>query len=239
MQIAVLAYDRMTALEAVGACEILSRLPGAEALFVGIKRGPVRCDTSNLALVAEATLDEVTTPDVVVVPGWSGSKQERILSPGPVQDWLRHVDHHTTWTSAVGAGAIVLAKAGLLNGRRATTHWLTIEWLAELGADATDEHVVHDGKYVTASGAAAGIDMALELAASIADDRTAQAIQLLLAYDPNPPFDCGSVDRAPKETVASMRALRDFIVSGARDRQIDAPPARPNTGPSDAGPRRR
>ncbi|MBV8960977.1 MAG: DJ-1/PfpI family protein [Actinobacteria bacterium] len=217
MQIAVLAYDRMRALDAVGPCEILSRLPGADAVFVGPKRGPVRCDTSNLALVAEATLEEVTTPDVLVVPGWSGSKLERILDPGPVQDWLRHVDHHTTWTSSVGAGAIVLARAGLLIGRRATTHWLAIDWLAELGAVAADDHVVRDDKYVTASGAAAGVDMALGLAASIADDRTAQAIQLLLAYDPNPPFDCGSVDRAPRQTVASMRALRDFIMTGERD----------------------
>ena len=216
MQIAVLAYDHMTALDAVGPYEVLSRLPGAEAVLVGVRRGPVRCDAGDLALVAGADLSDVPAADVLVVPGWSGSRQAAVLRPGPVQDWLRAVDGRTTWTAASGTGAIVLAGAGLLAGRRATTHWLAVEWLAELGAHPVPDRVVRDGKYVTAAGGP--VDMALTLAALIAGEQTAKAIQLLVEYDPRPPFDAGSVVTAPAEIVASMRAVRDFIVDGAPPR---------------------
>src|SRR3954451_4008019 len=124
MQIAILAYEHMTALDAVGPYEVLSRLPGAEITFVGVQRGPVRCDTGNLGIVVDVALDEVVTPDIVVVPGWSGSGPERLLEPGAVQDWIRGVNHHTTWTTSVCTRAIVLAAAGVLAGRHATTHWL-------------------------------------------------------------------------------------------------------------------
>jgi transcriptional regulator GlxA family with amidase domain len=214
MQIAIFVYDHLTALDAVGPYEVLSRLPGAETIVVGEQRGPVRCDTRSLAVVADAALDEVTQPDVLIVPGWSGAKQTNLLYPGPVQDWLRAVDQHTTWTTSACTGAIVLASAGLLTGRQATTHWLALDWLAELGAIPTDRRVVQDGKYVTAAGVSAGIDMALTLAAEIADEQTAKAIQLLIEYDPQPPFDAGSVGRAPAEIVTSIRALRDFIITG-------------------------
>jgi transcriptional regulator GlxA family with amidase domain len=218
MQIAIFVYDQMTALDAVGPYEVLSRLPGAETVVVGERRGPVRCDTRRLALVADAALDEVTTPDVLVVPGWSGCAPENLLCAGPVQDWLREVDERTTWTTSVCTGAVVLAAAGLLTGRSATTHWLAVDWLDSLGAVPTGERVVRDGKYVTAAGVSAGIDMALTLVASIADDRAAKAIQLLIEYDPQPPFDCGSVDKAPGDIVAAMRAIRGFILSGAPER---------------------
>ena len=215
MQIAIFAYDHMTALDAVGPYEVLSRLPGAETIVVGEQRGPVRTDTRALAIVADAALDEVTEPDILVVPGWSGSRQENLLQPGPVQDWLRAVDARTAWTTSACTGAIVLAATGLLTGRRSATHWLAVDWLADLGAVPVAERVVRDGKYVTAAGVSAGIDMALTLAAAIAGDQTAKAIQLLIEYDPQPPFDCGSVDKAPADMVASMRAVRAFIVSGA------------------------
>jgi transcriptional regulator GlxA family with amidase domain len=215
VQIAILAYEHMTALDAVGPYEVVSRLPGAETIVVGQRRGPVRCDTRSLAFVADADLDEVTAPHVLVIPGWSGSEQENLLRPGPVQEWLRMVDGHTSWTTSAGTGAIILAAAGLLTGRRATTHWLAVDWLAELGAVPTGGRVVTDGKYVTAAGVSAGIEMGLRLAAAIAGSQTAQGIQLLLGYDPHPPFDCGSVDTAPAELVTSMRALRGFIVRGA------------------------
>jgi putative intracellular protease/amidase len=214
MQIAIFVYDHMTALDAVGPYEVLSRLPGAETIVVGEQRGPVRCDTRSLAFVADATLEEVTRPDVLVVPGWSGANQHSLLQPGPVQDWLRAVDQHTTWTTSACTGAIVLASAGLLAGRQATTHWLAMDWLDALGANPVEQRVVHDGKYVTAAGVSAGIDMALTLAAVIAGEETAKAIQLLLEYDPQPPFDCGSVAKAPAEMVESICAIRDFIVTG-------------------------
>jgi putative intracellular protease/amidase len=217
VQIAILAYEHMTALDAVGPYEILSRLPGAETIVVGEQRGPVRGDGQGLAIVADAILDEVTAPDVLVIPGWSGAKQENLLRSGPVQAWLRVVDRHTVWTTSTGTGAIILAAAGLLTGRRATTHWLAVDWLTELGAVPVGGRVVRDGKYVTAAGVSAGIEMGLVLAAAIADDQTARAIQLLVEYDPQPPFDCGSADTAPAELVTSMRALRGFIVNGAAD----------------------
>jgi transcriptional regulator GlxA family with amidase domain len=201
-------------LDAVGPYEVLSRLPGAETVFVGVERGPVRCDTRSLALVADATLDEVTTPDVLIVPGWSGARQERVLRPGPVQDWLRIVDEHTTWTTSTCTGAIVLAAAGILTERLATTHWLAMDWLEGLGATPVDERVVRDGKYMTAAGVSAGIDMGLTLAAAIAGEQTAKAIQLLVEYDPQPPFDAGSVATAPADIVESIRAVRSFIVTG-------------------------
>ena len=196
MQIALFVYDHMTALDVVGPYEVLSRLPGAETVMVGEQRGEIRCDTRHLSLVADAGIDEVRSPDVLVVPGWSGSRQTALLQPGPVHDWLREVDRHTTWTTSACTGSLVLAAAGLLTGRRATTHWLAVDVLARLGAVPTDQRVVFDGKYVTAAGVSAGIDMALTLAASMAGDQTAQAIQLGIEYDPQPPFDAGSVAKA-------------------------------------------
>jgi putative intracellular protease/amidase len=203
MQIAVFAYDHMTALEAVGPSEILGRLPGVDTVMVSEARGPVRCDTGHVTLVAEATLDEVTAPDVVVVPGWSGAEQEHLLRPGPVWDWLRGVDRRTRWTASTGTGALVLAAAGLLAGRRAATHWLATDWLAELGGHPVEAPLVADGKYLSAAGATAGIDLGLRLAAEL-DERTARGLPLLLGYDPE----------APAAAVASMRALRHFILTG-------------------------
>ena len=127
MQIAIFLYDHMTALDAVGPYEVLSRLPAADTVMVAEQRGPVRCDTRHLALVADATLADVPTPDVVVVPGWSGARQFELLNPGPVHDWLRHADQHSTWTTSACTGSLILAAAGLLHGRQATTHWLAVE----------------------------------------------------------------------------------------------------------------
>jgi transcriptional regulator GlxA family with amidase domain len=217
MQIAIFLYDHVTALDAIGPYEVLSRLPGAETVFVGEQRGAVRCDTRHLTLQADAATTEVTAPDVVVVPGWSGHRQSGLLSPGAVHDWLHEVDRYTEWTTSVCTGSLVLAAAGLLDGRRATTHWLAMDRLAELGARPSCERAVFDGKYVTAAGVSAGIDMALALAARIAGTATAQAIQLGLEYDPQPPFEAGAAATAPVEIVTAMTAIKDFILYGARD----------------------
>ena len=214
MQIAIFLYDHMTALDAVGPYEVLSRLPGADTVLVAERRGPIRCDTRQLALVADADLTEIDAPDVVVVPGWSGAPQTELLGPGAVREWLRDADRHTTWTTSACTGSLLLAAAGLLGGRRATTHWLAHDHLAALGAVPRDERVVFDGKYVTAAGVSAGIDMALTLAARIADPATAQAIQLGIEYDPQPPFSAGSTASAPADIVATMTAIRDFILFG-------------------------
>jgi putative intracellular protease/amidase len=206
MDIAILIYDRLTALDAVGPYEVLSRLPGAKVTFVAEESGPKRTDTGQLALTADMTLTELEHPEVVVVPGGPGRRA--LMDDGPVHDWLRAADERSTWTTSVCTGSLVLAAAGLLDGKRATSHWLALEELRGLGVDVAPERTVFDGKYATAAGVSAGIDMALTLAARIAGDQVAQAIQLGIEYDPQPPFDAGSPERAPAEIVEALRARR-------------------------------
>jgi len=208
MDIAIVIFDRLTALDAVGPYEVLSRLPGAKVTFVGEQAGPKRTDTGRLALIADATLAEVAHPDVVVVPGGRG--QDDLMDDGPVHEWLRAAHETSTWTTSVCTGSLILAAAGLLDGRRATTHWLAMDELARLGAEPVRERVVFDGKIVTAAGVSAGIDMALALAARIAGEPVAQAIQLSIEYDPQPPFDAGSPEKAPAEIVEVVRAYSRF-----------------------------
>ncbi|MBR7671895.1 DJ-1/PfpI family protein, partial [Streptomyces daliensis] len=134
------------------------------------------------------------------------------VGPGPdtgnetLLDWLRTVDTATTWTTSVCTGSLLLAAAGLLEGRRATTHWLMMEELERLGARPTGERVVFDGKYVTGAGVSAGIDMGLTLAGRIAGDELAQTVQLMIEYDPQPPYDAGSPEKAPAALVERMRS---------------------------------
>lgn len=203
MKIAILLFDRFTALDAVGPYDVLCRLPGAEVVFVGESVGPVRNDAGSLQLVVDAELSEVLDPDIVLVPGGPG--QTAHMSDGPVHRWLRSVDKTSTWTTSVCTGSLILAAAGLLTGRRATTHWLALDNLTALGATAVSERVVHDGKYVTGAGVSAGIDMALTLAGKIAGDEVAQSIQLLSEYDPQPPYNAGSPATAPAELVSRFR----------------------------------
>jgi transcriptional regulator GlxA family with amidase domain len=205
MQIAVLLYDRFTALDAIGPFDTLGRLPGAEVVFVAERPGPVRTDNGQLALVAEKALGDVTRPDIVVVPG--GPHPEAEMTSPAVLDWLRTVDAGTTWTTSVCTGSLLLAAAGLLDGRRATSHWLFLDRLARYGAEGTGERVVFDGKYVTAAGVSAGLDMGLTLLGRIAGDEVAQTVQLMTEYDPQPPYDAGSPEKAPADLVARLRAV--------------------------------
>jgi transcriptional regulator GlxA family with amidase domain len=163
-----------------------------------------------LSIDADARLADVPAPDIVLVPGGPGEVAAR--AGGPALDWLRAAHETSTWTTSVCTGSLILAAAGLLDGRRATGHWLAIDKLRELGADAVAERFVFDGKIVTAAGVSAGIDMALALAARIAGDDVAQAIQLGIEYDPHPPFAAGSPDTAPPEIVALLRANSRFVV---------------------------
>ncbi|MET8908966.1 DJ-1/PfpI family protein [Micromonospora sp. NPDC004551] len=204
MQIAVLLFDRFTALDAVGPYEVLGRLPGARTVFVADRPGPVTTDMGTLALTATAALDEVTSPDVLVVPGGPG--QIARMTDARLLDWLCTVDATTTWTTSVCTGSLLLAAAGLLDGRRATSHWLALDQLPAFGAEPTEDRVVVDGKYVTAGGVSAGVDMALTLAGRIAGDAVAQAIQLGIEYDPRPPYRAGSPRTAPGPLVAALRA---------------------------------
>ena len=209
MQIAVFLYDRVTALDAVGPYEVLSRVPGASTVFVGERLGPVRTDIGSLGLQVDATLDEVPAPDVVLVPGGIG--QQAHMADGPVHEWLRAADASSTWTTSVCTGSLVLAAVGLLDGRRATSHWVRRDELASYGAVPTADRVVTDGKYVTAAGVSAGIDMGLTLAAAIAGDDHARAIQCGIEYDPAPPFDTGSPEKAGAEITELLLAFKDVI----------------------------
>ncbi|MFF7986480.1 DJ-1/PfpI family protein [Streptomyces sp. NPDC007901] len=210
MQIAIVLYDRFTALDAVGPYETLGRLPDAELVFVAERAGPVRTDNGNLALTAEKTFAEVPGPDVVVVPGGPGQTPQ--MENQALLEWIRAADATSTWTTSVCTGSLLLAAAGLLAGRRATSHWLALDELRRFGAEPTGERVVLDGKYVTAAGVSSGIDMGLTLIGRIAGDVVAQAVQLGIEYDPQPPYDAGSPEKAPAEVVGLLRSSSRFIL---------------------------
>jgi len=205
MQIAIFLYDRFTALDAIGPYEVLSRLPGTTVVFVAEQAGPVATDTRMLSVVAAAGIGDVRHPDIVLVPGGPGQSVASLMEPGPVHDWLRAADEHSSWTTSVCTGSLILAAAGLLTGRAATSHWLALERLAELGARPVSRRVVMDGKYITGAGVSAGIDMSLELAGRIGGRDTAEAIQLMIEYDPQPPYAAGSPQTAPPDLVARLR----------------------------------
>ncbi|MFF3333124.1 DJ-1/PfpI family protein [Streptomyces sp. NPDC002888] len=211
MQIAIVLFDRFTALDAVGPYETLGRLPGAETVFVAEETGPVRTDTGALAITADKTLAEVPSPDIVVVPGGPGQMPQ--MENEALLEWLRTADATSTWTTSVCTGSLLLAAAGLLKGRRATSHWLALDHLAGFGAESTGERVVLDGKYVTAAGVSSGIDMGLTLLGRIAGDEHAQAVQLLTEYDPQPPYDAGSPDKAPAHLVEEFRSSSRFSLT--------------------------
>ncbi len=200
MNIAIPIFDRFAALDAVGPYEVLSRLPGAAVHFVAESTGPKRTETEMLGLVADRTLDELPEPDVIVVPGGYGTRA--LTRDETMLGWLRHAHAHSQWTTSVCTGSLLLAAAGILDGLEATTHWLVLDRLRELGAvPIGDRRVVEQGKVITAAGVSAGIDMALLLAARIGGDTLAQAIQLGIEYDPQPPFVGGSTQTAPPEIV--------------------------------------
>ncbi|MEU2601315.1 DJ-1/PfpI family protein [Streptomyces hirsutus] len=210
MQIAIVLFDRFTALDAVGPYEMLCRIPGAETVFVARQPGPVRNDRGDLALVADKGFEEVPAPDIVVVPGGPGQSTQ--MDNEALLGWLRTADATSTWTTSVCTGSLLLAAAGLLTGRRATSHWLALDSLAAFGAEPTGERVVTDGKFITAAGVSAGIDMGLTLVGRIAGDEHAQTVQLATEYDPRPPYDAGSPRKAPAALVDKLRARSRFIL---------------------------
>jgi putative intracellular protease/amidase len=213
MDIAILIYPRFTALDAVGPYEVLSRLPGARVTFVAERATPQRTDTGQLGLLVDRTLEDLPNPEIVLVPGGPG--QAELMEDGPVHAWLRAADATSTWTTSVCTGSLILGAAGLLTGKRATSNWQALDRLGGLGAEVVPERVVFDGKYATSAGVTAGLDMALSLAAKIAGEQVAQAIQLGLEYDPEPPFDAGSPHKAPAEIVEAVRAYSRFAENAA------------------------
>jgi putative intracellular protease/amidase len=204
MDIAFLIFDRLTMLDAVGPYEVLHRVPGADVKLVATEPGLKRDEKGITGLVADYSIADVTEPDVLVIPGGWGTRA--LMKDEEVLEWVRSVHSTATFTTSVCTGALILAAAGLLDGKRATTHWLATDIIAEHGAIVADERVVRDGDIITAAGVSSGIDMALTLAAEISDVDAAQAIQLQIEYDPQPPFDAGSPKKAPAEIVDRLVA---------------------------------
>ncbi|HEY7366237.1 MAG TPA: DJ-1/PfpI family protein [Methylomirabilota bacterium] len=220
MDIAIPIFDGITALDAIGPYEVLSRLPDARTRFVAIAPGTYRTDNRQLALVADEPLAAVPHPEIVLVPGGFGTRA--LMTEPRMLDWLRAAHATSQWTTSVCTGSLLLAAAGILKGLEATTHWMSLERLAEFGARPVSRRVVEQGKVITAAGVSSGIDMALTLAARIAGDEVAQTIQLGIEYDPQPPFSAGSPRTAPPQVVERarqrLRARLDAAASGTAGR---------------------
>jgi putative intracellular protease/amidase len=204
MKISIFVFDGITALDAVGPYEVLKSVPGWEVTFVGKAPGEVRTDAGSLGLVADVGLAESREADILLVPGGSGNRW--LLDDAEVLDWVREVDQGSKWTTSVCTGSLVLGAAGLLDGRRATGHWMYLDPLRGYGAEPEVGRWIEDGKYLTAAGVSAGIDMALHLVGHEVGPEVAEAIQLGIEYDPQPPYDAGSPAKAPAPIVEALRA---------------------------------
>jgi len=196
MQVAIVLYPGMTALDAIGPYEVLNGVPDTDLRFVGAEVGPVTVDSGVLLLGVTHTYEETPAPDIVLVPGGS-TGTAAAMADKRLTEWLRRVHETTTWTTSVCSGALILAAAGLLDGLPATTHWFVQPLLRTLGAKPQpDQRIVHAGKIATAAGVSAGIDLALWLVGQIHGQETAETIQLIIEYDPQPPFDAGHTSKA-------------------------------------------
>ena len=213
MQIAIVLYPGFTSLDFIGPYEVLHFLPDAEVRFLWHQPGPITADSGVLTVGATHSFEETPAPDIILVPGgpttFEHARDEKVL------EWLRSADATSTWTTSVCSGSVLLAAAGLLKGRKATSHWSVVPMLKTFdGVTAVgDERIVHQGKYVTAAGVSAGIDLGLWLAGQIAGEAKAKAIQLGIEYDPQPPFDSGHLSKASMATKAAATALlsRDVL----------------------------
>jgi transcriptional regulator GlxA family with amidase domain len=204
MIVAILLYDGMTMLDAIGPYEVLASLPGVKIRFVNETGGITRPDTGALGLQASGSITDVPTADILLVPGGPGD--EKVCGNQRVLDWIRTIHAQSQWTTSVCTGSLILGAAGLLTGVRATTHWMRLEKLREFGAMPTLERVVEQGKIITAAGVSSGIDMGIALARKIGGDDVAQAIQLAIEYDPQPAFNAGSPEKAPAHIVDLVRS---------------------------------
>jgi len=216
MDIAIVAYDNMAALDAIGPFEVFAHLPDATVTWVGVDVGIKRTEEGKggVGINADAAIEELPNPDIIVVPGGHGEQalrtNERFLS------WLRAAHETSQWTTSVCTGSLLLGAAGLLQGKRATSHWLALDELKKFGAEPTGERVVIDGKIVTGAGVSAGIDMALTLVGMIAGAEVAETIQLGIEYDPQPPFDAGAPHKAPEFSVNFLRESSRFLLTGQK-----------------------
>jgi transcriptional regulator GlxA family with amidase domain len=203
-QVAIPLYDRCTAPDAIAPYEVLQRIPELDVTFIGHEKGEVRTENRMLGLQVDATFEDMAEPDVIVFPGGVGTRpmqeDQRVL------DWVRQAHRTTRYTTSVCTGSLILGAAGLLDGLSATTHWSCYAGLAAHGARPTAERVVEhlDQRIITAAGVSSGIDMALRLVELLVDATAAQAAQLMIEYDPQPPFDSGSVAKASDEVMTRV-----------------------------------
>lgn len=205
-QLAIVLYPGFTALDFVGPYEVLHTLPGVEVRFVWHETGPVTADSGVLMVGATHTFDETPDPDVLLIPG--GMTTAEHARDQKLLEWVRRVHDTTLWTTSVCTGSLILAAAGVLDGKRATSHWAAVSVLKTFGVTPVgDQRIVHQGKVVTAAGVSAGIDLGLWLAARLKDEATARAVQLIIEYDPQPPFDSGHISKASAATKATATAL--------------------------------
>jgi transcriptional regulator GlxA family with amidase domain len=196
MQIAIPLFPRFTALDGIGPYEVLQRIPGFDITFIGHDRGEVRSENGFLGITRDATFEEMPRPDIIVFPGGVGTRA--LMDDERVLEWVRTAHETTTFTTSVCTGSLVLGAAGLLKGLTATTHWSTYPTLESTGATPTGTRVVEhlDERIITAAGVSSGIDMALRLVEILVDTTAAQASQLMIEYDPQPPFDTGCMSKA-------------------------------------------
>jgi len=185
VEIAILIFDGITALDAVGPYEVLHRLPGVRTRFVAAQSGPRATHEGSLAMVATHSLKQVVAPDVLVVPGGPGARG--VMADPAVLAWVAQVHETSTWTTSVCTGSLILAAAGLLDGVDATSHHLAFDELAALGAVPVAERVVVRGRIITSGGVLAGIDMALHLAELVSGADVANSIRDTLEYEPPAP----------------------------------------------------
>jgi putative intracellular protease/amidase len=205
LTVAIPLFPKCTALDAIGPYEVLQRIPTLDVTFIGHERGEVRTENGMLGLTIDATFDELPTPDIIVFPGGVGTRT--LVHDIGVLNWIRHAHTTTIFTTSVCTGSLLLAAAGLLEGLTATSHWSALELLKDFGAIPTSERVVEhlDQRLITSAGVSSGIDMALRLVELLVDRTAAEAAQLMIEYDPQPPFDSGSVAKANEG--AMVRAI--------------------------------
>lgn len=193
--VAIVLYDGFTALDAVGPYEVLVSLPDTQVHFIADQHGPVWTDTGQLELVATATWDELPHPQIIVIPGGSGTM--KAAQNQALLQWLKGAHETSEWTTSVCTGVFLLGAIGILQGLEVTTHWGSRDYIQQYcGATYVAQRYVQQGKIITAAGVSAGIDMALFLAEQLSNRQTAQAIQLACEYDPQPPLTSGDWQQA-------------------------------------------
>ena len=209
MKIAIFLFDGITALDAIGPYEALARLPDTHIIFVAKTVGPIRTGNGFLGLYADADIATEREADVLIIPGGNHKGLVTAIADKEVHSWIARIDANSRWTCSVCTGSLILAAAGILSGRKAATHWRAKEALRKFGVQYSEVRVSIDGKYMTSAGVSAGLDMGLELCAKLAGREVAEAIQLSMQYDPQPPFDTGNPAKAA--TPERIRLIENFL----------------------------